>query len=123
MNFLARLIKHELISGSFYIFIGSILANFLAFILNLFLARNLSYADYGIFASLLSIIMLASIPAGSINTILVRFSTDYYSKGQIDKLKGFYKKAAKFIFSFSFFILLIFIIFSPLIKNFLHLDN
>jgi len=122
-NFTTRLIRHELISGSFYIFIGSIFANFLAFILNLFLARNLSYADYGIFASLLSIVMLASIPSGSMNTILVRFSTDYYSKEQIDKLKGFYKKASKFIFSFSFFILLCFVIFSSLIKNFLHLDN
>ena len=94
MNFLSKLIRHELITGSFFIFIGSILTNFLAFILNLFFARNLSYADYGIFASLLSIVVLASIPAGSMTTILVRFSTDYYSKGQIDKLKGFYKKTA-----------------------------
>src|ERR1035437_11042243 len=115
MNIVRKLLGHELISNSAYIFVGSMVGNFLAFILNLFVARSLSYVDYGIFASLVSIIVIASIPAGSINTILVRFSTDYYSKGQIDKLKGFYKKAAKFIFSFSFFILLIFIIFSPLI--------
>jgi O-antigen/teichoic acid export membrane protein len=92
-------------------------------VLNLFFARNLSYTDYGIFASLLSVVVLASIPASSMTTILVRFSTDYYSKGQIDKLKGFYKKAAKFIFSFSLIALLFFIISSPLLKNFLHLNN
>jgi O-antigen/teichoic acid export membrane protein len=123
MNLLNKIIKHELISGSFYIFIGSILVNFLAFVLNLFLARNLSYADYGIFASLLSIITLASMPAGSINTILVRFTTDYHSKNQLDKLQSFYKKAAKFIFSFSLIALLFFIISSPLLKSFLHLNN
>jgi len=123
MNFLSKLIKHELISGSAYIFAGSILANFLAFLLNLFLARKLSYTDYGIFASLLSIFTLASIPAGSINTILVRFVSDYHSKNQLDKLKSFYKKSFKFISFSSFLILLLFVIFSPLIKDFLHLNN
>ena len=122
-NFITKLVKHELISNSIYIFIGSLVGNVLAFLLNLFLARSLSYVDYGIFASLLSIITLASIPASSINTIIVRFSTDYFSKGQTDKLKNFYEKMAKFIFSFSFLILLFFIIFSPVINEFLHLDN
>jgi len=123
MNLFKRILKHELITGSFYIFISSILVNFLAFVLNLFLARNLSYADYGIFASLISIITLASMPAGSINTILVRFTTDYHSKNQLDKLQSFYKKAAKFIFSFSLISLLFFIISAPLLENFLHLNN
>lgn len=123
ISFATRFLRHELISGSFYIFIGSVLVNFLAFLLNLFLARNLSYADYGIFASLLSIITLASMPAGSINTVIVRFSTDYHSKNQLDMLQSFYRKAAKFIFPFSFAALLLFIIFSPLLTSFLHLNN
>jgi O-antigen/teichoic acid export membrane protein len=116
-------LKHELISNSIYVFIGSLIGNALAFLLNLFFARSLSYVDYGIFASLLSIITIASIPGGSIGPILVRFSTEYYSRGQIDKLKNFYEKSLKFIFSFSFVVLLLFVIFSPLIKDFLHLDN
>jgi len=123
MNFLSRLIKHELITGSAYIFAGSIFANFLAFLLNLFLARKLSYADYGIYASLLSIITLAAIPAGSINTILVRFTSDYHSKNQLDKLRSFYRKSFKFISLFSLLMLLLFVVFSPFIKDFLHLDN
>ena len=122
-SLILRFARHELISNSFYIFIASMIGNVLAFLLNLFLARSLSYVDYGIFASLMSIIVLASIPAGSINTLLVRFATEYYSKGQIDKLKDFYKKALKLIFAFSLLVLLAFIIFSPLITAFLHLDN
>ena len=123
MNFLYKLIKHELITGTFLILIGSIAANVFAFLLNLFLARNLSYSDYGIYASLLSVITLASIPAGSISTTLVRFSTDYHTKNQIDKLQSFYKKSFKFLSLFSILIIFIFIIISPLIKDFLHLDN
>jgi O-antigen/teichoic acid export membrane protein len=123
MNIVKKLLGHELISNSVYIFIASMVGNVLAFLLNLFLARSLSYVDYGIFASLMSVIVLASIPGASINTILVRFATEYYSKGQIDKLKDFYKKALKFIFAFSLLVLLAFIIFSSLITTFLHLDN
>jgi O-antigen/teichoic acid export membrane protein len=122
-SFITKLIRHELVSGSAYVFAGSIFANFLAFLLNLFLARNLSYVDYGIFASLISVVILASIPAGSITTIIVKFASDYHSKNELGRLQNFYKKSFKFIIAFSFFTMMLFVIFSPLIKNFLHLDN
>lgn len=123
MNLIKNILKHELINGTFYIFIGTMVANVLAFLLNLFLARNLTYADYGIFASLISIITLAMIAGSSINTIIVRFSTAYYVKNENDKLKSFYKKSAKFVFSFSFLVFLLFVLISPFLNNFLHLNN
>lgn len=122
MNLIRKFLKHELISGTIYIFIGSMIANVLAFLLNLFFARNLTYADYGIFASLLSIITLAMIAGNSITTIIVRFSTAYYTKNENNKLKSFYKKSAKFVFSFSFLIFL-FTLLSPFLSSFLHLNN
>ena len=90
MNLFKVFLRHELISGSFYIFVGSMIANVLAFLLNLFLARSLSYADYAIFASLLSVITLSSIPAGSINNIIVKFATGFFVNGENDKLKTLY---------------------------------
>ena len=123
MNFLTRLIKHELITGTLLVFVGSMIGNVFAFLLNLFLARNLSYIDYGIYASLLSVITLALIPAGSINTIILRFSSNYFSRGELDKLKSFYKKIGKFLLLLSLGIFFLFVIISPLIKDYLHLDN
>ena len=123
MEFIKKIIRHELVSGSFYIFIGSMGANILAFLLNLFLARNLSYADYGIFASLLSVITLAAIPSNSINTIIVKFATAYYSKNEINKVNNFYLISFKFIFLFSLAILSLFILFSGPLSNYLHLEN
>ncbi len=116
-------LKHELVSGSLYIFSGSIFGNFLAFVLNLFLARNLSYADYAIFASLLSVITLAAIPSGSVNTIIVKFATDFFVKKQNDKLKTLYLLFFKFILGLSLFIIFFFFIFSVPFKNYLHIDN
>ena len=123
MNFLSRLIKHELISGSFYIFAGGMVANVFAFLLNLFLARNLSYADYAIFASLLSVITLAAIPAGSINTVIVKFATDFFVKNENDKLKTLYLLFFKFVLGLSLFIIFFFFIFSVPLINYLHIDN
>lgn len=116
-------LKHELVSGSFFIFSGSIFGNFLAFILNLFLARSLSYADYAIFSSLLSVITLAAIPAISVNTVIVKFATEFFVKNQKDKLKILYILFFKFVLGFCLFIIFFFIAFSASFKNYLHIDN
>lgn len=123
MEFIKKLIGHELVSGSFYIFLGSMVSNVLAFLLNLFLARNLSYSDYAIFASILSVIVLASIPSGSINTIIVKFATYYYANNQTEKLKLLYIKFFKLILALSLVTLIIFLLFSVPLTNFLHLDS
>lgn len=123
MNFITRLIHHELISGTFYMFIGSMFGNFLAFLLNLFLARSLSYADYAIFASLLSVITLAAIPAGSMNTVIVKFATDFFVKNENDKLKTLYLIFFKFLLGLSLFIIVFFFIFSIPLMNYLHINN
>lgn len=122
--FLGRnFLKHELVSGIIFIFSGSIFGNILAFILNLFFARNLSYADYAILASLISVITLAAIPMGSMSTVIVKFATDFFVKKQNNKLKTLYFLFLKFVLGLSLVVISIFIIFSALFKNYLHIDN
>ena len=123
MNFITRLVRHELITGSFYIFLGSLLSNILAFLFNLFLARNLSIIDYGIYASLISVITLVGIPAVSIITTIVRYATDYLSSNQNDKAAKLYKTTFGFTSVIAILLVLIFTVFSIPIKNFLHIDN
>ncbi|OGH11584.1 MAG: hypothetical protein A3B38_02120 [Candidatus Levybacteria bacterium RIFCSPLOWO2_01_FULL_36_13] len=123
MNLLTKLLRHDLIKGSFYLFLGGMAGNFLAFLLNLFLARNLSVTDYGIFASLLAIISLALIPAGSISTIIVKFATDYYAQGKLDKFSSFYNLCAKFLLIFSITLFAIFCALTFPISLFLKLDS
>ncbi|OGK30461.1 hypothetical protein A3F29_00460 [Candidatus Roizmanbacteria bacterium RIFCSPHIGHO2_12_FULL_33_9] len=118
-----RILAHELISGSLYLFLGAVVSSFLAFLLNLFLARNLVPSDYGIFASLISLIILITIPALSINTIIVRFATDYFSKGEMGKGAKLYKETLKILSFFSLLIFGIFVLLSFPIMSFLHIDN
>jgi len=121
--FSKKFIRHELISGSLYIFAGSLISNILAFLFNLFLARNLSAVDYGTYASLISAIVLVGIPTQSVVTVIVRFATNYLSSGQTDKAVKLYKTTFGFTLVIAVLLIFIFSVFSLPIKNFLHIDN
>jgi len=123
LNLGNNFLKHELVSGSAFIFVGALIGNILAFVLNLFLARNLSYADYAIYASLASVITLAAIPSGSMTTVIVKFATNFFVEKQIDKLKNFYTLFLKFVMVLSLLMIVLFIAFSVPLKSYLHIDN
>src|SRR3989344_5621663 len=122
-NLIIKTIEHELISGSFYVFIGITFSSFLAFVLNLYIARNLSYSDYGIFASIMSLITLLAIPSSSISAVIVRFATLFFSKKEDAKAGAFYIKSFKYLLVFNFFLSVALIVFFPLISNFLKIDD
>lgn len=120
---LKRVISHDLVGGAFFIFLGTSAASFLAFVLNLFLARNISYADYGIFTSLLSLITLATIPNQSFNTVILRFSSKYFALNEIEHASYFYKKILLYISIIGIIIFALFLIFSPIIAEFLKVKD
>lgn len=118
-----RFIRHELVTGSIYLFLGFLLGSFFGFLVNLFLARNLIPSDYGVYASLLSLFTLTSIPTQSIIQIIVRFATDFFAKDEKNRAANLYFKTLKFLFVLSLLIFFIFLIFASFIENFLHLNN
>ena len=123
MNIVKKLLKHELISGSFYLFVGGTIANFIAFIYNLFLARTLVPSDYGVYGSLLSVITLVGVPVQSLGPVVVKFAADYFARDQVDKAARLYIKMSQFIIFVTFLLFLAFILFSGVIKNFLHIQD
>jgi len=118
-----KLIGHELISGSFYLFIGGTIANFLAFLYNVFLARTLAPVDYGAYISLLSIITLLAVPVQSLNPIVVRFATEYFVKGERGKEAKLYFKMTQATILIALLIFLGFVVLSGQISEFLHINN
>lgn len=118
-----RILKHELISGSIYVFFGYIVASFLNFALNLYVARRFTASDYGIYASLLSLYTLAGLPSQSLIAIIVRFVADYSAKGKTNMVASLFIKIYKFVFLITAGIFSVFLIFAVLIQNFLKIDN
>jgi O-antigen/teichoic acid export membrane protein len=118
-----KIFRHELISGSFFVFIGTFSSSILSFIFNLFLARTLSYSDYGIFASLISLYALATIPAQSLTAVIVRFSAFYFANNEEDKASLLYRKMIVTWTLIGLAILLVSLLFSGPISSFLRINN
>src|SRR3990167_11266223 len=94
LNFSKNFLKHELISGSMFLFTGGLIGSFLSFLYNLFLARTLTQADYGVYTSLLSLEALIIVPAASLAAVIVRFASHYLAKGEEKKAAHFYKRVS-----------------------------
>lgn len=121
--FVKRTLSHELISGSFYTILGSFFGNFLAFLFNFFLVRNLKSADYGEYASLVTLINLLSIPSQSFITIIVQFATDYISKKELGRALELYTILFRFTSGIGIVIFMVFLFFNGWIQSFFHISN
>lgn len=123
LNLIKNLISHELLSGSFYVFLGTTISSFLAFVLNVYFARVLSYADYGTYASLLSIVTLLTIPSAALSAIVVRYATLFFSKNEDSRAGAFYVQSFKYILIFSGIVNLTLIVLFPIISDFLKIEQ
>lgn len=116
-------LKHPLISGTLIVFLGANFANLFQFFFNLFMTRNLSSADYGILASLISLMTIATIPAGAFMPTIVRFAGGYFAKDEDGMLRGFFFKISKAWIILALILLFSFIIFSQQIGIFFQIKD
>lgn len=116
-------IKHPLISGSIVIFMGAIFANFLNFLFNIFMSRNLTVSDYGILASLNSLILIFALIADSFAPTIVYFAGTHFAKGEHKKIGGIFFQANKIAILFGGLSFLTFAFFARYIGNFFNIDN
>lgn len=122
-NILTTFLHHELISGSFYVFLGTTLSSFLAFILNVYFARKLTYQDYGVFAALLSLVTLLTIPSQSLSAIIVRYATVFFTKKEEMRAGALYVKSFKHLLVFSLILNILAVLCFPFISSFLKITD
>lgn len=78
----SRLIRHGLIMASSMIF-----ARFFGYLFQIYVARALGPEEYGVFGSLFALFMILTIPVGTIDTVISRYTSDYKVKGDKHKIK------------------------------------
>lgn len=117
-SFGKRFLRNELITGSIYIFIGSIIANVFNLFFSLFMSRNLTVEGFGILASTFSLISLIGIPAGSIIPTIVNFAGSHFAKEDYGSVKALFLKILKPLLMVSIFVLFCFVVFASYIGNF-----
>lgn len=120
---LDKAIRNPLLSGSAIVFIGSLFANLLNFFFNLFMSRNLSLENYGVLASLISVMSLFGFSAAAIVPTAVRFAGSYFAKGDLPMVRGFFFKISKTLFFTGFSIFIFFILFRNTIGHFFKIND
>jgi len=102
---------------------GSLGANFIHFLFNIFLSRNLAVQDYGSVASLMAIITLFGISSSAIAPTIVSFTSRSFQENDLENVRSVYFKIFNFFLLLSGIILVIFLAFSRMISVFLNISN
>jgi len=118
-----KVVKHELVSESSFLFLGTTAANICAFALSVFLPRHLSRASYADIAVLLTLITWVSMPAQAFIPTVVQFATRYFSKKQKEYAAELFWQSNLNIGIIAIILFAGFVIFSPFIGSFLHIKN
>lgn len=120
---LNQIIAHPLVSGSVVVFIGSNAANVFHFLFNFSMVRNLTPANYGDITGLISLIMLATMPAGAIIPMIINFAARFYAKQEMQHIRGLFFRLAKILFIIGVGLLSVFIVFASQISDFFNIHN
>jgi len=120
---ISKAISHPLISGSFLLISGGVLANLFSFIFNFFMSRNLRVEDYGTFVSLVSIITLLSIPASALAPTIVTLAGNYFAEKNLGMVHALYIKIIKILIVFSLFLIILFTVFAPNVAAFFNIEE
>jgi len=118
-----EIIKHPLIYGSSIVVIGGLAANFFYFLFNLFMSRSLTISDYGILASLMSLMAFPGLITAAIIPVVVRFAGDYFATNNLPLLRGLYFKIKKLLIIMGIVAFIGFLLLVPTISSFFHIEN
>ncbi|OGY41710.1 MAG: hypothetical protein A2Y82_02400, partial [Candidatus Buchananbacteria bacterium RBG_13_36_9] len=116
-------IMFNFLKNSFVLISGNLLAGFLGYVFHLIISRLLSVSGYGELQSLVSLISILAVPSAVISYFTIKHSAAYYAKNDYLGNFAFYKWLRTKIYKIILGLTLLFLVFMPLLKAYLHLNN
>lgn len=115
-----KFINNKVIAGSFIMVAGSTVINAINYFYHLIMGRILGPSEYAVLASMFSLYYLIAIVPQSAGVGIVKFSAECKDKKELAFLYGSLKNV---INKLALYMSIILVLLSPLINNFLHLNN
>ncbi len=112
-----------LIKDNFTLFITFFIANLLALIFHFYMGRVLGPSDYGTLGTLISLVYLFNVFVLAIQNSITKFVSDLKVKNEYNKIAYLLIRSLRKLFIIGVLIIILFIIFTPLIANFLHIQT
>jgi len=105
------------------IFIASMVVNVCNYLFQIFMSRSLGPVDYGILASLFSLFMILSVPAGALQTVTTKYTSNFKAHKEFGKIKELVKGLLKRVSLLGLGGFILFTLGSKYISSFLHIPS
>jgi len=105
------------------IFISSMVVNVSNYLFQIFMSRSLGPENYGILASLFSLFMILSVPAGALQMVTTKYTSNFKAHREIGKIKELAKGLLKRVSLFGLGGVILFTLGSKSISSFLHIPS
>lgn len=115
MNFTAKSI------GIMFVFTS--LTNFINFIYHVIIGRLLGPSEYGVLASVLSLLFIAGAVAGTIETTSAKYASTYLAGDDTVRIKSFFYSITKRVLLFTVVIFMVILLFLNRFMDFLKIDS
>ena len=102
---------------------ATIISGIANYFFHFYMIRALGPEDYGILFSLLAILMIVGVPAGSIHTIITKYISSFKARNQNGKIAFVFFHSIRKLFVFSSLVLVIFILLSGQLSTFLKIPS
>lgn len=124
MNRLFRkILNHELLKGSIFVFAGSMIGNFSAYLFHIIVGRMLKPEEYAVIASLISFSYIVGFPTAMFNPVIVRKMASLAAKKDYKGVKSILYYLFSRIFIISLIVTVFFLIVKKPIADFLKIEN
>ncbi len=115
--------NNSLLKDSAIIFAASMIVNILNYVFQLYMGRALGPADYGILASLMSLMYIVSVPSATINVSITRFVSGFRGRKELGKAKYLFFRGMKKVTIFGVIGFAVIAMLSPYISSYLNIPN
>ncbi|MBI2980936.1 MAG: oligosaccharide flippase family protein [Deltaproteobacteria bacterium] len=114
---------HNLLKHSSILFLSTVTANGLAYLLHIFLARTLGPASYGELGSLLAFLAILLVPLAVLLNVIAKFAARFQSRSEEGKIGSLMFSSIRKLSLYSVAGLALISMLSPFIADFLHLAS
>lgn len=115
--------KNPFLRNSIILFSGTMVANVLNYIFHLVVGRMVDPSAYGEIESLISLLTIISVPAGTLTLIATKYAADMKAKQDFQGTSALSKYLTSKVLTYGAPLFLVVFLSTPLVRNFLNIES
>jgi len=113
----------DILKSSSILLFSILIANVFAYFLQVYFGRVLGPIDYGTFGTLMSILMILSVPISVVGNVVTKFVSSFKAKNEYGKINSFIFSTIKKLFIYGLIGFFVIFILSPFIASYINIDS